>query len=467
MKKKMLIMALSGMLATGCLFAPGVMGEELTEAATQTQMPSGAEEEEEDLLPCLADLSQPGMTLDKVLILSRHNIRSPLTGEGSAIDEITPHEWFEWTSNPGELSLRGAMLETTMGQYFRLWLEKEGLFPENYIPQDGAVRFYANGLQRTLATAHYFSTGLLPVAVIPVERHVEYDEKDPVFLPLINFTNESYEADVLDEISELGGGEGLSGYRKTMDEALHLLSEVTDMEESEIYNSGKYGDLLEDESSLSLETGKEPALSGPLSLATSLADALVLQYYEEPDELKAAFGHELTMEDWKTIGSVLEMNEKIRFASPLVAPNVANPMLQELFWEMNAQGRQFSFLCGHDSTVASVLSALGAEPYTLPGAIEPATPIGVKLVFSRWRDEEGEASYKVCLVYQSTQQLRSVEALSLENPPMIVPISFAQAPADENGLIAEKDLLDLFAEKIGVLGELIEEYAAAELEEAA
>ena len=48
-----------------------------------------------------------------------------------------------------------------MGQYFRLWLEKEGLFPENYIPRDGAVRFYANGLQRTQATAHYFSAGLL------------------------------------------------------------------------------------------------------------------------------------------------------------------------------------------------------------------------------------------------------------------------------------------------------------------
>ena len=45
-----------------------------------------------------------------------------------------------------------------MGQYFRLWLENEGLFPENYIPRDGAVRFYANGLQRTQATAHYFSS---------------------------------------------------------------------------------------------------------------------------------------------------------------------------------------------------------------------------------------------------------------------------------------------------------------------
>ena len=116
--------------------------------------------------------------LKQVVILGRHNIRSPLSEKGSILDEITPHDRFRWTSNPGELSLRGAMLETTMGQYFRLWLENEGLFPENYIPRDGAVRFYANGLQRTQATAHYFSAGLLPVAVVPVERHVEYNSMD-------------------------------------------------------------------------------------------------------------------------------------------------------------------------------------------------------------------------------------------------------------------------------------------------
>ncbi|MBR3105649.1 MAG: glucose-1-phosphatase, partial [Clostridia bacterium] len=71
-------------------------------------------------------------TLDRVVILSRHNIRSPLSGSGSLLGDITPHEWFQWTSNPSELSLRGAVLETLMGQYFRLWLEQEGLFPENY-----------------------------------------------------------------------------------------------------------------------------------------------------------------------------------------------------------------------------------------------------------------------------------------------------------------------------------------------
>ncbi len=48
-------------------------------------------------------------TLDKVVVLSRHNIRSPLSGSGSLLGDITPHTWFQWTSQPSELSVRGAV----------------------------------------------------------------------------------------------------------------------------------------------------------------------------------------------------------------------------------------------------------------------------------------------------------------------------------------------------------------------
>ena len=140
------------------------------------------------LAPAFAEekAADKAYALDKVVVLSRHNIRSPLSGGGSLLGDITPHEWFQWTSNPSELSLRGAMLETIMGQYFRLWLEEEGLFPENYRPDEKTVRFYANAKQRTLATARYFSAGLLPVAETYIESHAPYDTMDPTFTPALN-----------------------------------------------------------------------------------------------------------------------------------------------------------------------------------------------------------------------------------------------------------------------------------------
>ncbi|MER2063304.1 MAG: histidine-type phosphatase [Alkalibacterium sp.] len=285
---------------------------------------------------------------------------------------------------------------------------------------------------------------------------------DGVFVPVLTFMNDAYEADLREEIAERGGGEGLSGYSASLRDAIRLVMDVADVEETEAYRSGAYGNLLEDETVLNLVEGKEATMTGPIKTATSLADALVLQYYEEADEQKAAFGHELSREDWKTIGSILATYEDILFASPTLAVNAANPMLRELFAELNAQGRQFSFLCGHDSTITSVLAALGVEDYELPNAIEPTTPIGSKVVFQRWVNDDGESFFKVDLVYQSVDQLRSIQPLSLEVPPMIVPLSFEGVAVNADGLIAEKDLMNLFLDKISMLPELEEAYTAAE-----
>ena len=54
--------------------------------------------------------------LKEVVVMSRHNIRSPLTSGGAAYMRVTPYEWFKWTSPSSQLSQRGGVLETEMGQ---------------------------------------------------------------------------------------------------------------------------------------------------------------------------------------------------------------------------------------------------------------------------------------------------------------------------------------------------------------
>ena len=163
----------------------------------------------------------------------------------------------------------------------------------------------------------------------------------------------------------------------------------------------------------------------------------------------------------------LSTYEEILFASPKLAPNLAHPILKELYAELNAQGREFSFLCGHDSTITAFLAALGVNDYELPGAIEPTTPIGTKVVFERWVNGKGESFFKVELIYQSVEQLRSIQPLSLDTPPMIVPISFAGVEVNEDGLVAEKDLMNLIREKIDALDKIVDEYTEEELADAA
>ena len=416
---------------------------------------------------CTVHAEQADRTLDRVVILSRHNIRSPLSGSGSLLGDITPHEWFRWTSRPSELSLRGAVSETMMGQYFRLWLEKEGLIPENWQPEEGAVRFYANAMQRTIATARYFSAGLLPVAVVPVETHAEYNTMDPVFDNALNFTSDEYCRDVLAQIAEKGGEKGIDGILENLGDAISLLMDTADIEKSEAYQAGTYGDLKAGEVVITLEEGKDPKMSGPIKTATSVADAMTFQYYEEADPKKAAFGHELTMDDWQLMHSIVDVYTEMLFCAPLVSVNIAHPLIQELRSEMSAEGRKFAFLCGHDSNVASVLRALGAEEYRLPDTVEQDTPIGVKLTFERWVSASGEAFWKVSLIYQSTEQLRAMSPLSLENPPTIFPVRFEGVTADEDGMIAEPDFFALLDGVIDAYDALLEEYTAGEEQEAA
>ena len=413
-----------------------------------------------------ADPLAETLTLDRVVILSRHNIRSPLSGSGSLLGDITPHTWFEWTSKPSELSQRGAILETLMGQYFRLKLEAAGLFPENYQPEEGAVRFYANAKQRTLATARYFSAGLLPVAQAPIESHTPYDTMDPVFEPSLNFVTDAYAEDAIAQIAAKGGIAGLNGILAGLDEAITLLMDTADIAQSEAYQAGKYGNLLSGETVLSLVEGKEPSMTGPIKTATSVADAMVLQYYEEADAQKAAFGHELTEADWQKIHSIVDTYSEMLFCAPLVSVNVAHPLLEEIRSELTAEGRKLTFLCGHDSNVASVLAALNAEEYLLPETVEQHTPIGVKLVFERWLSPEGEAYYKVNLVYQNTRQLRSMEALSLDNPPMEEAVRFQGVETTADGLIAEADLLALLDGALDAYDALVEQYAEADVDKA-
>ena len=414
---------------------------------------------------CLAESAQPSRTLDRVVVLSRHNIRSPLSGGGSVIGEITPHTWFAWTSRPSELSLRGGMAETLMGQYFRLWLEKEGLFPENCQPKENEVRIYANAKQRTIATARFFSAGLFPAANVPVETNSPYDTMDPVFSPVLHFVTEEYDRDVQAQVAEMGGIAGMKGIHAGLMDAISLLMDVTDMEESPAYQAGTYGNLLEDENTLILEADKEPRINGPIRTATSVADALTLQYYEEADAEKAAFGHTLSLEDWQKIHSIVDTYSEMLFATPLVALNAAYPLLKELRSELTAEGRSFSFLCGHDSNLASVLASLNAEEYLLPDTVEQHTPIGAKLVLERWLTEDQEAYYAVSLLYQSTEQLRSGTILSLEEPPQKYALRFSGVPMTEDGLIAEQDLLALFDQAIQAYEDMLEKYMPEEAAE--
>ncbi len=394
-----------------------------------------------------------GYKLEQVIVLSRHNIRSPLSTGGSVLGEITPHKWFEWTSAPSELSLKGGILETEMGQYYRKWLESEGLIPENYRPEEGKVRFYANSKQRTIATAEYFSSGMLPVANPDIEYHMEFDTMDPVFTPQLTFVSDDYVRDAEKEINEIFGDK-----IKELADNYRLLSNVLDVRASEMWGSGEFKGFAVDDTEYVLEELAEPGMKGSLKTACSASDALVLQYYEESGSKQAAFGHDISAEQWEKIGEIKDLYGDVLFTAPDIAVNVANPLIKEILSEMETPGREFTFLCGHDSNIGSVLAALGAEDYELPDTIEKKTPIGCKLTFSKWVNPAGEEFWSVDLVYQTTGQLMNNTPLNLNEPPEIYGISFKDIRRNPDRLYSADDIRSIIQRALDGFDDLEEKY---------
>ena len=373
--------------------------------------------------------------LKEVVVMSRHNIRSPLSSGGAAYQRVTPHTWFAWSSPSSQLSLRGGVLETEMGQFFRQWVVGEGLLPDNCRPEGDEVLFYANSRQRTFATAKYFSAGFLPFANVEITHKYDEDKMDPLFTPQFTKMNDAYREQVLSEIGALHGGP--QAWMSAQQNTLNLMEEVLDMAHSPAALQGDTTHFWFDDTQFKIEKGAEPKMTGGYTLANSVADAMVLQCYES--ESMAPFGHELTMEQWRNICAVKEVYDGLLFTTHSAAVNLAYPLVSRIREELNRSDRKFMFLCGHDSNLASIGAALGLQFPETENALELHTPIGSKLVFEKWNNGTDDF-VAINLVYQAVQQLQGRTLLSPDVPPMVLPVTVEGLNANADGLYRLADL---------------------------
>ena len=372
--------------------------------------------------------------LKEVVVMSRHNIRSPLSSGGAAYQRVTPHTWFAWSSPGSQLSLRGGVLETEMGQFFRKWVVNEGLLPDNYRPTGDEVLFYANSRQRTFATAKYFSAGFLPFANVEITHKLAEDKMDPVFTPQFTKMNDAYRQQVIAEMQAMHGGP--QAWMAAQQPTLTLMEEVLDMAHSPAAQNDTTH-FWYDDVQFKIEKGDEPRMTGGYTLANSVADALVLQCYESEDF--APYGHELSVEQWRAICEVKAVYDGLLFTSHSAAINLAYPLVSRIREELNNSDRKFMFLCGHDSNLASIRAALGLQFPETENALEIHTPIGSKLVFEKWSNGTDEY-VAINLVYQAVQQLQNRTLLSLDVPPMVLPVTVEGLTANADGLYRLADL---------------------------
>lgn len=390
------------------------------------------------LLLCVPSQAQDAnLRLDKVTVLSRHGVRAPLEKYFQDLEQMVPEDyhWSRWSVEGSHLTLKGAALETLFGEYFRLWLAQERF---ELSPAD--VYFGASSKQRTVATARSFAAGMLPLMDIKVDYKTPVGYLDPDYLPLLN-CHSAAQFDTLafkkEAYREIGSPQAPS-YR--------LLEKVLRYEYSALA-AQRRRPHLDNKVSVRLDfygaNGQmlEPSILGDLNKANRASDAFILQYYENPDLKAAAFGRQLEVQDWRELSSIKSAYDDILFTAPIVAVNISHCMMLRLQAEMSEGGHKFAFLCSHDSMIQAVLSALQAPHFRLPGTIEGQTPIGVKLVLEQWINVYGDRYVRPRLIYQSSEQIRNMEPLDLENPPFCIDLSFRGLTKSANGMYRYEDFM--------------------------
>ncbi|THB82503.1 bifunctional glucose-1-phosphatase/inositol phosphatase, partial [Pantoea allii] len=334
----------------------------------------------------VAFAAEGDMQLQQVLMLSRHNLRAPLADNGSVLEQSTKKSWPQWDVPGGQLTTKGGVLEVYMGNYTRQWLAQQGLVKNGSCPDSNNVFVYANSLQRTVATAQFFVNGAFPGCDVAVTHQDEMGSMDPIFNPVITDGSDAFNKKALAAMA--AANEKLS-----LKPAFQRLEKIVDYKASPACNNKKQCDLSSGQNTFSAENGKEPTVSGPLKVGNSLMDAFTLQYYEGFPLDQVAWGQIKTPEQWKELSAIKNGYQDALFTSPDVSREVAAPLVDyirsQLVDQDKANAPKITLMVGHDSNIASLLSALQVKPYELPDTYEK-TPIGGQVVFERWHDAKND-----------------------------------------------------------------------------
>lgn len=380
-----------------------------------------------------------GYILESEVVFSRHNIRSPLSGPGSELSQVTPYDWVDWGVGTAYLTERGGRIEQKMGNWFR-----ENLSIFTSVDKDNSL-IYSNSKQRTIKTAENFLACFNKD--LPLFYLYRDDRMDPLFNPAYPVMNEDFEKKIITDMNEIGavpGTEeepykGILAAVENLSGDIRFMEEVIGFKDSPFAREKKIEHLPLKEMSIILTKGEEPAMKGDYKLVNSIADALVLQYYET----EKAFGKDISFEDMRRIGKVKTVYDEVLFANHTTAVLVSNPLVEKLKDELTSPKRKFTFLCGHDSNIASITAALEMKLPETVNAIEHTSPIGSKIVFRKFKKDDTEY-IDVNLVYAAVSQLRETQEISLATPPVILPIEFEGLSRNEDGYYSLDDVISRF-----------------------
>ncbi|XP_013185403.2 glucose-1-phosphatase [Amyelois transitella] len=368
------------------------------------------------------------LNLEQVIILSRHNVRTPLS---KYLHEITPKQWPKWKEKSGYLTEKGFKLEGFMGEYFSLWFKKEGLIAD--CPTEDDFFAYANTKQRTMASAKAFVSKCFPSCDIKI--HHSNTTVDPIFNPVLHNNSVIFRDLVIEQMTE-------QLKHINLNFSYDFLENILEYKHSSFCIKEQKCNLKTDINKIiDIKQGFKPNLSGPLKISNSAVDAFIMENYEDFEQ--TAWGNLSTKDQWFAIMKLSRAFHNVIFNTTLVATDIAKPLIKYISNICHERYPKITLLMGHDANMYTVMKAMKFKPYGLKKQYE-VTPVGGKIMFEKWKDEKNNRYLlRIHYVYQSTDQLRNGIELNLHNPPQFQILELSDCPLIKEGYCLWDDFVKL------------------------
>ncbi|WP_064580516.1 hypothetical protein [Streptobacillus moniliformis] len=312
------------------------------------------------------------MKLKKILIYSRHGIRYPLFNL-EEISKIVDPKKIKWDFEDGILTKKGEILEYEFGKYLKKYLDKLNF-------NISTKEFHTNSMKRTILTSK-----LLALAMFPFENiEIEYMFKDMKKLDL------NYNITLTKDIINI---EKIEKNDEKIRSSYNLIEKSLGLKKDSIYNL---------KSEITIDDRGIIYSNGAFKYGTDIVDMYILKYYEgfKYDEI---FKGDNFRKDLKEMSKVKDSLLDLLFADKEYI-NYSETNAYKLMLKHAKNDVDLSVIVGHDSNIATILSALDIDSDDIGNEFEKY-PIGSKLIFKIYEDD----SFDLDMLYYDVDRIRYME----------------------------------------------------------
>lgn len=386
-------------------------------------------------LPFLSASADSGDKLERVVLLSRHNVRAPMSS-AEDLGRYTAGPWPAFAVPRGHLTANGHILEGLLGSYYRQIYG--GLLPAG---RCGALYVWANDLERTIETGRALAETLEPGCAVDIHT-IGAGKTDPLFDAVgAGVAHPDYDL----ALAAVAGrvGDDPAAWAKVHRADLQALQDLLG------------GDAKLADTPSAISRGRDSDLvhvEGPFTRASTLSESLLMAYADGLP-VDGVTGGRLTEERLRDAQAAhaldLDMQLRAPYVGKVTASYLANRLLTALQGRPDGIGGGASpvvALIGHDGTIVELGSLLDLH-WLLPGYQPGQVPPGGAMRFELWRRAaDGREVIRLSFTAQSLSQLRNRQKLSAAQPPLSVPVFI---PGCSEAGPSYDCPLDVFAARVG------------------